>query len=241
MENTRPRVVWITGASAGIGYALSEIFAFHNDVVIASARTASKLKGLQRKISDIQGNCETISCDVQDETSVLKAAEKILANYGKVDVLINNAGVTYFKDFKETTAEEFNNIIDTNLRGPFFSTKAVIPSMLESRQGLIMNIISYVTKEVYTKSAAYTASKAGLEAMMNVLRAEIRRQGINIVNIYPGAVLTTMWEQKHIEKYGNQMLTANQIAEMVYHISIQQPSLMVEEIVLRPQGGNLQI
>ena len=76
--------------------------------------------------------------------------------------------------------------------------------------------------------------------MMNVLRAEVRRQGINIVNIYPGAVLTSIWNSRHQEKYGGQMLTPTQVAEMVYQISIQPPSVMIEECIIRPQGGDLQ-
>ena len=77
--------------------------------------------------------------------------------------------------------------------------------------------------------------------MMNVLRSEVRRQGINIVNVYPGAVSTPIWRQNQLEKFGNQMLTPEQVAEMLYQVSIQPPSLMVEEIILRPQGGDLQV
>jgi short-subunit dehydrogenase len=105
----------------------------------------------------------------------------------------------------------------------------------------VLNILSYVVKEVYTKSAAYSSSKAGTEAMMNVLRSEVRRQGIHIVNVYPGAVSTPIWRQSQREKFGNQMLTPEQVAEMLFQVSIQSPSLMVEEIVLRPQGGDLQV
>jgi short-subunit dehydrogenase len=241
MENKQPRVVWITGASRGIGRALSELFASHGDVVIASARTESKLDELRKKISTDHGNCETIICDIQNESSISEAAKQILATHGHVDVLINNAGVTYFKNFIDTTTEEFDHVVHTNLRGVFLTTKTVLPIMMKNKHGLVINTISYVTKEVYTKSAAYAASKAGTEAMMNVLRAEVRRHGINIVNVYPGAVSTPIWNLEQREKFGNQMLTAGHIAEMLYQISIQPSSLMVEEIVLRPQGGDLQI
>jgi NADP-dependent 3-hydroxy acid dehydrogenase YdfG len=141
----------------------------------------------------------------------------------------------------DTSIEEFDHIINTNLRGIFLTTKAVLPAMLQNQSGLVLNILSYVVKEVYTKSAAYSSSKAGAEAMMNVLRSEVRRQGINIVNVYPGAVSTPIWRQNQREKFGNQMLTPEQVAEMLYHVSSQPSSLMVEEIVLRPQGGDLQI
>jgi Short-chain alcohol dehydrogenase of unknown specificity len=188
-----------------------------------------------------RGTCEIIKCDVQSEASVSETVKKILELHGNIDVLINNAGVTYFKDFIDTSIEEFDHVINTNLRGTFLTTKAVLPAMLQNQTGLVLNILSYVVKEVYTKSAVYSSSKAGTEAMMNVLRSEVRRQGINIVNVYPGAVSTPIWRQNQLEKFGNQMLTPEQVAEMLYQVSIQPPSLMVEEIVLRPQGGDLQI
>jgi NADP-dependent 3-hydroxy acid dehydrogenase YdfG len=241
MENKKPRVTWITGASTGIGRALVEVFTSRGDTVIASARTESKLNELCRQISAARGTCEIMKCDVQSEASVFEAVKNILELHGHVDVLINNAGVTYFKDFIDTSIEEFDHVVNTNLRGTFLTTKAVLPAMLQTQNGLVLNILSYVVKEVYTKSAAYSSSKAGTEAMMNVLRSEVRRQGINIVNVYPGAVSTPIWRQNQLEKFGNQMLIPEHIAEMLYQVSIQPPSLMVEEIVLRPQGGDLQL
>jgi short-subunit dehydrogenase len=241
METKKSRVTWITGASTGIGRALAGVFTSRGDTVIASARTESKLNELCRQISDARGTCEIIKCDVQSEASVSEAVKKILVLHGHIDVLINNAGVTYFKDFMDTSIEEFDQVINTNLRGTFLTTKAVLPAMLQIQNGLVLNILSYVVKEVYAKSAAYSSSKAGTEAMMNVLRSEVRRQGINIVNVYPGAVSTPIWRQNQLEKFGNQMLIPEQIAEMLYQVSIQPPSLMVEEIILRPQGGDLQI
>ncbi len=241
METKKPRVIWITGASTGIGKALAIKFASHGDIIAASARTVEKLNELQRQVSSSNGICSLIPCDVQNEVSVSESMKKILEKHGNIDILINNAGVTYFKDFLETSTEEFDHIVNTNLRGTFLATKAALPAMLQNRSGLVMNIISFIVKEVFTKSAAYAASKAGVEAMMNVLRSEIRRQGINIVNVYPGAVSTLIWRPQQLEKYGNQMLTPEQVADILYDISIQPPSLMVEEIILRPQGGNLQV
>jgi len=241
METQKPRVTWITGASTGIGRALAEVFTLHGDTVIASARTESKLDELCQQISAAHGMCEIIKCDVQSEASVFEVIKKILDLHGHIDILINNAGVTYFKDFINTSIEEFDHVINTNLRGTFLATKAVLPAMLQNQKGLVLNILSYVVKEVYTKSAAYSSSKAGTEAMMNVLRSEVRRHGVNIVNVYPGAVSTPIWRQDQREKFGNRMLMPEQIAEMLYQVSIQPSSLMVEEIILRPQDGDLQV
>lgn len=239
MKNSTKRVVWITGASSGIGASLASTFAEHGDRIVATARTESKLQELAQNISDRTGQCSIISGDVRNESFINSAVQQIISTHGSIDVLVNNAGVSYFKEFVETSVEEFDHVIQTNLRGAFLATKAVMPGMLERRTGLIMNVVSYIVKEVFTKSAAYAASKAGLEAMMNVLRAEVRQSGINIVNVYPGAVATPIWHQKQISKYGNQMLTPEEVAQVMYQVSIQPPSLMVEEMILRPQGGNL--
>ena len=241
MISDSPRTVWITGASSGIGLALAENFASYGDIVIASARSREKLEDLQQRIRITKGRCEIVECDVQDSKSVAKAFESIEHTTAAIDILINNAGISSFKDFSSTDIDDFDQVISTNLRGSFLTTKAVLPGMLAHQKGMIINILSFVTKEVFPQSAAYTASKAGVEGMMNVLRSEVRRRGINIVNVYPGAVRTPIWHPKVQEKYQTQMLETHQVASMIYDISVQPSSLAVEEIVLRPQGGNLQL
>jgi NADP-dependent 3-hydroxy acid dehydrogenase YdfG len=235
------RVVWITGASSGIGFALAERFAAGGDRVIASARSEEKLKTLQQTIHSANGSCEPLPCDVQDERAVLAAAETILEKHKKVDILINNAGVTYFKNFLSTSVKEFDHVINTNLRGLFLTTKAVVPAMMQNHAGMVINIVSFVTKTTYTKSSVYSASKAGAEALMNGLRAEVRHDGVHIVNVYPGAVYTPIWHPQHQEKFRDQMLKPEDVAEMVFQVSIQPSSMMVEELVLRPQIGDFQV
>jgi NADP-dependent 3-hydroxy acid dehydrogenase YdfG len=236
-----PRVVWITGASSGIGVALAKRFAAGNDMVIASARSKEKLEALQKDIHASTGACELLVCDVQNEQSTFTAAEAILKKYAMVDVLINNAGVTYFKDFLSTSVQEFDHVINTNLRGLFLTTKAMVPTMVQHHAGKVINILSFVTKTTYTKSSVYSASKAGAEALMNGLRAEVRSEGVQIVNVYPGATLTPIWYPKHQEKFHDQMLKPEDIAEVVFQVSIQPSSMMVEELVLRPQVGDFQV
>jgi NADP-dependent 3-hydroxy acid dehydrogenase YdfG len=164
-----------------------------------------------------------------------------LSEVGSLDILINNAGVTYFKNFESTTIEEFDEVVGTNLRGLFLTTKGTLPSMLLKRSGTIINILSYAGRTVYTGSSAYAASKAGAAAMMDVLRAETRQKGIKIVNVYPGAVLTPIWHAKHRERYSERMMKPEEVATVVYEISCQPAGMMTEEVVLRPQGGDLQV
>ncbi|MFZ1976908.1 MAG: SDR family oxidoreductase [Bacteroidota bacterium] len=234
------RRVWITGASNGIGAEAAKCFALNGDRVFATARSEQKLRQLKAHIDALRASCEIMVCDVCDESSVTGTGRKILEHFGGLDMLVNNAGVTYFKDFMETTIQEFDHVLNTNLRGTFLCTQTVLPAMIAQQSGLILNVLSFVTKQVYTKSAAYAASKGGAEAMMNVLRAEVRRRGIQIVNVHPGAVRTSIWPDQQRLDYADQMLDPQQAAEMLYKISRQPSSMMVEEVTFRPQGGDIE-
>jgi NADP-dependent 3-hydroxy acid dehydrogenase YdfG len=240
-EANAKRSVWITGASSGIGSALVEAYARHGDHVFATARSEENLRTLQRRIQSEGGICEVMVCDVREPNAVDAAAKRMLEWSGQVDVLINNAGVTAFKEFAKTSLEEFDRIVQTNLRGIFLVTSAVLPSMVAKKNGMIINVLSFATKSIYERSAAYTAAKAGAEAMMNVLRAEVRRSGIRVVNISPGAVSTPIWHARHLEKFRDQMLAPEDVARAVYDISIQPDHVMIEELIIRPQEGDLHI
>jgi short-subunit dehydrogenase len=240
MEN-EPRIVWITGASSGIGRALVETFIRHGDVVVGSAREEAKLLDMKAHLGESSQRCLIYPCDVRQESAVESTARQILGRFEKIDVLINSAGVTYFKDFLSTTTIEFEQVVDTNLKGTFLVTRSVLSSMLGRRTGLIVNIVSYAAKASYTLSSAYAASKAGVEALMNGLRAEVRDKGIKIVNVFPGAVLTPIWHPKHRERYADRMMKPEELAEPVYQLTCLPASMMMEELIIRPQGGDLKV
>ncbi len=177
---------------------------------------------------------------MRDERAVLRVARNILKSHKRIDILVNNAGVTYFKDFLRTSIKEFDAVIETNLRGLFLATNAVVPSMVKRGEGLVVNMLSFASKTTYTKSAVYSASKAGAEAMMDVLRAEVRGRGVRVLNIHPGAVLTPMWAAAERKKFAGTMMKPKQVAEIVYHATTQPRGLMVEEIIVRPQLGDIE-
>lgn len=235
------RVVWITGASSGIGHALAERFVSGGDAVVATARSLANLTVLQEQLSSSPGSCAVYQCDVTREEQVQGTAEAIVSKFGTPDILINNAGVTYFKDFMSTTSAEFDEVVGTNLKGLFLTTKAVLPGMLEKKNGSIINVLSFAAKATYTGSSVYAASKAGAEAMMNVLRAETRDKGINIMNVFPGAVFTSIWHPKHRDKYGHQMMRPADVAQIVYKLSCEPAGVMIEDIVIRPRVGDLRV
>lgn len=235
------RIVWITGAGSGIGKSLALACARNGDYVIATGRSRFLLQRLLNDLRKSGAGGEIFSCDVRNARAVERVARAISHRYGAIDLLVNNAGVTTFAPFVQTTLREFDDVLDTNLRGLFLTTRAVLPGMLKRKSGTIVNILSYAAKTTYTKSAAYSAAKAGAEALMNVLRAEVRKKGIQIMNIYPGAILTPMWPAKIRKRAASTMMSAEEFATLVVLLTRQQKSMHVEEIVIRPPVGDVNV
>jgi NADP-dependent 3-hydroxy acid dehydrogenase YdfG len=231
--------VWVTGASSGIGAALAEEFARQGDTVVISARSKAALRRIVQGLRREGYACHALPCDVQRPQEVEQVAQTILRRFRRIDILVNNAGVTSFKQFQTTRVEEFDHVLDVNLRSLFVASRAVLPSMLKRRKGSVINILSYAAKTTYTKSAAYSAAKAGAEALMNVLRAETRSRGIKVLNVYPGAVETSMWSPSMRRRYRSRMMQASDLARLIYVLTTQPDSMHVEELVVRPQAGDL--
>jgi NADP-dependent 3-hydroxy acid dehydrogenase YdfG len=233
------RIIWITGSSSGIGRALAERFASNGDIVVLSGRRRSRLERVQKGIRAGGRDAIVVECDVRQEDSVNQAVRTIQRSVGAIDILVNNAGVSVFKEFVGTSVKEFDNIVGTNLRGSFLATKAVLPSMVRRARGVILNIVSFAARTTYTESSVYAASKAGMTALMEGLRAEVRSKGVKVVNVFPGAVRTPIWPSHVSKKHGRSMMTPEELALMVVAVANQPPSMMVEELVLRPQEGDI--
>jgi uncharacterized protein len=235
-------IIWITGASSGLGAELTKEFCNRGAFVFATARRYEKLQNLQIEIENLklENNYRLIiqKCDVASKEDIFNTAQTISSN-GNLVCLINNAGITSFKRAEENSIEEVENIIQTNLLGSIFSIKSVLPKMIEQKKGLIFNVLSVVTKKIFTNSSAYSASKIGLMGYVNVLREEVRKFNIKIVNIIPGATETSIWSKEMIEKYHSRMMRPAEIAYQLAEIYYNQNSIVVEEVVMRPIGGDL--
>jgi short-subunit dehydrogenase len=232
-------VVWITGASRGIGRAVAEKFARDGAIVAASSRSPIDLNSLQKELTLEGFRVITVPCDMMNSSAVTSAYSYIVQEIGPVDVLVNNAGTSVFKSFIDTSLEEFDIISQTNYRGAIVAAKAVLPSMIEQKKGYIFNIISITVRKLFANSAAYAASKASLATAMDVLREEVRGSGIKIINIIPGATDTAIWPQRIRDKFRERMLTPDIIAETILSAYHQSPESSIEEIVIRPAGGDL--
>ncbi|HJY62656.1 MAG TPA: SDR family oxidoreductase [Ignavibacteria bacterium] len=233
------QVAWITGASTGIGFELAKAFAKAGYTIIATARRKSRLVSLVNEIRFAGHEAYAFVCDVTSERSVLSTRKKILEKCRSIDVLVNNAGVTVYKNFIETKTYDYDNIIDTNLRGCFVTTKAVLPLMIKRKRGHIINLASIASKTVFTGSAVYSASKAGIIAMSNVLRAEVRKFNIKVSNILPGATDTPMWSPSSRQRYSTRMMTPREVADIVVQVANQPKKVVMEDVIIKPIKGDL--
>ncbi|MEK7264018.1 MAG: SDR family oxidoreductase [Bacteroidota bacterium] len=232
-------VVWITGASRGIGKEIAMQFASIGCKVALSSRSEKELLKVEKEILQLGGIAQSFPCDVIDTKSIVRTYNKIHHNFGDVDVLINNAGVTAFKTIESTTEKVFDTIINVNLRAMFICIKSVLPSMKKKNSGFIFNILSVAAKKAFVKSGVYAASKAGGMMLAEVLREEVREHHIRVINVFPGATATAMWNEKSKEKYSHRMMSPRSVAESVLQAYRSPSDLVCEEIILRPPLGDV--
>lgn len=230
--------IWVTGASSGIGKAVALEFAKVGCNVFISARRAQELERLKDEAGKQGDNIYPFPCNVASSTNVDQTLKKITSEF-EVNCLVNNAGVTSFKQAADNSINEINDIINTNLLGAIYSTKAVLPTFIKNESGTIFNILSVVVDKTFTRSSVYAASKMGLLGYSRSLREEVREHNIRVINIIPGATETAMWSQDVRKEKGERMMNPDSIARIIVSAYLQKDNLVTEEIVLRPVTGDL--
>lgn len=232
MQNSH--VVWVSGGSRGIGAAIVEKLFNDNFKVAVSSRSGSGP-------NDNSGIVKNYKCDVCLPDNVKSTYENIKEDFGRVDVLINNAGTGTFAPFMDLSLEQFDDMMNTNVKGVFMCCRTVLPEMIKRHSGLIINISSVAVYKNFANSSIYSASKAASMAMLNSLRNEIRNQGIKIVNIMPGATATDIWSQDELKSLGESMMASENVADIVYNVIklSEIDKMMIEDIIIRPQNGDI--
>jgi hypothetical protein len=233
------QIAIITGANQGIGKAIAHRLARLGMHLVLCARNTEKLSALVRELNIEAPHSRVIMlpCDVRHAKQVQFVIEETRQRFGQIDVLINNAGVAAKVGLlQETSIEDIDRTIDTNLKGAIYCMHAVIPIMVEQQSGIIININSIAGKTAYPYWSVYDASKFGLHAITEAVAEEQRSNHIKVIGIYPGAVDTAIWQQTHLDdgpkKEG--MLDAENIAEAVAYIVQQPKKVFIKEMTISP-------
>ncbi|WP_193173950.1 SDR family NAD(P)-dependent oxidoreductase [Nisaea nitritireducens] len=184
------KVALVTGASQGLGARFAETLAARGAAVAVAARQAAKLEELAERIGAAGGTAHAVAMDVTDPASVEAAIENVEAALGPLDVLVNNAGIAVQKPFLEMSPEDYDQVLDTNLKGCFLVAQAAARQMKGSGGGSIINISSVLGTEVIGALSTYCASKGGLLQLNRAMALELSRYGIRVNAIAPGYIET---------------------------------------------------
>lgn len=188
----KDKVVWITGASSGIGESLAYAFARQGTRLVLSARRTEELQRVKAACNVADEKVLILPLDVSDTESIPQHAKQVYDRFGRVDILVNNAGLSHWTKVKDLSLEVVHKIFNVNFFGGVALTKAVLPAMLENKQGHIVVISSVLGKMVVQKQAAYNASKHALQGFYDTLRLEVAAEGIKVLLVCPGFVRTNV-------------------------------------------------
>lgn len=232
-------VVLITGASQGIGVAIAEVFAREVPGVRLAlvARNARNLAAVARRCARAGATAEAFPCDVSAEAPVSALAAAVRARFGRVDVLINNAGVFAGAPFAETAVADFDCLIAANLRSAFLVTRAFLPAMLRRGRGDVFFMSSIAGLDAYPNGAAYCAAKFGVTGLARVLRAETKGKDVRVCCIHPGATWSPSWAASGVRR--GRLMPAADVARAFLEVYRMSRRTVVEEIVLRPEPGDV--
>jgi 3-oxoacyl-[acyl-carrier protein] reductase len=236
MDTEKPlfgHVAVVTGAGRGIGAAIARKLAQLGATAVLCGRTQATLDLTARAILDAGGKAEVIPCDVTILHQLEYAAARVDSTFGKVDILVNNAGIGGFHDpLHLLPPDDWDRILNTNLRGVYYAIHAFVPIMIRAYSGHIINISSLAGKNPLPKGAAYAASKWGLNGLTYSVAEELRGNNIRVSMICPGSTETELGP--HTGKDPNKMLQPEDIAHAVAMLVTQAPQSFVSEILIRP-------
>lgn len=236
------KIALITGATSGIGLATAEIFAQNHIDLIICGRRSERLDAFEAKWGD-KIAIQKLSFDVREKDDVFQKINDLPEEWKNIDILINNAGNAHGLDsFQDGKLEDWEAMIDINVKGLMYVSKAVVPFMLARQSGHIINIGSIAGKEVYPNGNVYCASKYAVDALNQGMRMDLFKQGIKVSAINPGLVETEFSEvrfkgdtERASKVYqGLQPLTAQDIAEIIYFVISRPQHVNIADLIVLP-------
>lgn len=227
----------ITGAGRGIGQAIAETFARQGCDVAVVARTQDQVDETADRVRERGRRALAVSCDVSNPDDVAACVDNVLTKFGQIDVLVNNAGVAIFKPFVETTLDDWRQTMEVNLTGVFVMVKAVLPAMIERKQGRIINISSVAGLKPLVNQGAYCASKHGVNGLSKVLAMELRELNIAVHAICPGGVDTELARDAMPQRDKSSWMQPEDIANACLYLASLHPRSTIDELSIRRFGS----
>ena len=225
----------VTGASSGIGFAITRLLFDAGCSVAVVGRDAARLRAAIDGIANDRRLA--IACDVRDDAAVGAMVNQVTAAWGRVDMLVNSAGLFQTAPLSETTNELWDDMWRTNVNGTFYPTRAVVPGMIARGSGTIVVMSSVAAHRGYSGNTAYSASKYAVTGFARALSTEVRRKGVRVINVMPGPVATPIWDGKDLPLERAQMLTADEVAQATINAMTVSPTQVIEDVLLLPQAG----
>ena len=236
------KTAFITGATSGIGKATAEIFAKQNIQLILCGRRKDRLISLKTELEKFT-KVAILNFDVSNKEEVFKVVQSLPKEFQKIDILINNAGNAYgLSTIQDGSIDDWDAMIDINVKGLLYVSKAILPQMVERNEGFIVNIGSIAGKEVYPNGNVYCASKYAVNALNKAMRLDLNKHNIRVSAIHPGAVETEFSEvrfkgdkekAKSVYK-GFKALQAEDIADIIYFVVTRPYHVNIEDLVVYP-------
>lgn len=233
MQTLENKTALITGGSKGIGYGIAEALLKQNVNVAITSRSQASADEAMKQLNKLgKGEVLAIEADARHGQSQQKAVDVVLKKWGKLDVLVANAGLGYFDSIERLTEEQWQETIDTNLTGVFHSVKASIPALKESK-GYIITIASLAGTNFFAGGSAYNASKFGLVGFTQAIMMDLRHYGIKVTTIMPGSV-ATHFNGAHPNTEDAWKIQPEDLGQMVVDLLNMHPRTLPSKIEVRP-------
>ena len=238
------KTIFVSGATSGIGYSVAKKFAANGDRVIITGRRSDRLEMISKELQELYGaEIFSVCFDVREKNVSLDIINRLPENWRNIDVLVNNAGLAAGRDsFENSDIEDFDAMIDTNVKGLAYLTKGLLPLLIKNDSAHIINVGSIAGKEVYAMAAGYCASKFAVDAFTKGLRIDLLPHNIKVTGIHPGAVETEFSivrfkgdETKANAVYaGYKPLSGDDIAEVILYSANLPIHVCLNDIVITP-------
>jgi len=246
-NNIKDKVVVITGASSGMGEAAARHLALLGATVVLGARRAERIERLALEIINSGGKALAVAVDVTNRDDVRRLVDSAVKDFGRVDVILNNAGIMPLSPMDRLNVDEWDKMIDVNIKGVLNGVAAVRPYMKEQKSGQIINTSSVAGHKIFTGSAVYSATKFAVRALTKGLRMELKPYNIRTTIVCPGAVKTELLEhitEKDIQQanqdyVGSVGISPDSFGRVVAFAISQPEDVDINEIIFRPTSQEL--